>query len=229
MFVGITESSEPLAPATQVSVSGGSISGNSTNGDDRDGGGIAVATGDLAIVGTTISGNSAGVGGAVTSDGGGIFAEEAAADGVSAPYDVSLDDVVFSTNTTNGRGGGMYALTEGDVTITVVSGSKQHRRFRRSWRRPRNPGGYGSSLVTTDIQSNSAPSAGGVEFSGVTEPGILIITETRPSAETGPRRCYGKRRGLGHLRARRDQRPGAELDAHRQSGAPRRCSSDRTR
>jgi CSLREA domain-containing protein len=182
VFVGIVESSEPTAPPTQVTITDGSVSGNHTNGDDLDGGGIAVTTGDLTVVGTTIFGNSTGVGGGSTSSGGGIFAEESAGDGVDIPYEVTLDGVTLAGNTATGGGGGAFAVTDGAVTVSLsaVTGNST----------PTASGGGLSvhsttaTLSETEIDANTAQSAGGLSFSGAATAGSLTMTASTLGGNT---------------------------------------------
>ena len=161
MFVGIIESSEQLAPPAQISITGGSVSGNSTLGDDRDGGGIAVTTGDLTVDGTTVSDNHAGVGGPVPSNGGGIYAEEAATDGVAVPYNVTLSNVVLSLNSATGGGGGVFTVTEGTASAT-------HSLVSTNSALDGDGGGLAlhagtANVDATQIEGNNAQSAGGVD------------------------------------------------------------------
>lgn len=182
VFVGIIESSEQLAPPAQISITGGSVSGNSTLGDDRDGGGIAVTTGDLTVDGTTVSDNHAGVGGPVPSNGGGIYAEEAATDGVAVPYNVTLSNVVLSLNSATGGGGGVFTVTEGTASAT-------HSLVSTNSALDGDGGGLAlhagtANVDATQIEGNNAQSAGGVEFTGVTAPGTLTLASSTVSGNT---------------------------------------------
>jgi predicted outer membrane repeat protein len=103
-----------------VAISEGSISENVTMGDDRPGGGIAVWTGSLAMVGTDVVGNVAGDSGTVASAGGGLSFREEVDDGIADAHDLILEQVAFDVNEASGSGGGADILTPGIVQINAT-------------------------------------------------------------------------------------------------------------
>jgi hypothetical protein len=100
-----------------ISISSSSVSGNTTVGDGRHGGGVAIRTGSLALTGSTVSENVAGSGGVVQSAGGGLYFQEDVDDGIADPHDLILDGVTFAANEATGRGGGAAVTTGGIVEV----------------------------------------------------------------------------------------------------------------
>ena len=97
-----------------VFLTNSTVSGNSTTGDEADGGGILFGTGALTLTNSTVSGNST-TGDAA--EGGGIYATN----------DLFLTNSTVSGNSTGGdesSGGGIYS-SNGDVTLynSTVAGN----------------------------------------------------------------------------------------------------------
>ncbi|MFI5043413.1 MAG: beta strand repeat-containing protein [Acidimicrobiales bacterium] len=176
VFVGIIESSEPTAPPTEVAISGSQITGNETHGNDVDGGGIALITGDLSVTGSTIADNSTGIGGnPIGSDGGGIYARESDTDGIDVPYNVDVEDTSVTNNSARGAGGGMAVGSDGTVTVTTSSfdlndalGASGGIDLRA----------LSASITDSVLSQNTGVSGGGLTFSGNNIDGFLTIDRT---------------------------------------------------
>ncbi len=175
VFVGFVESSEPTAPAAQAVITGSQITGNTTTGSDRDGGGIAVDTGDLTVTDSTVADNDAGTGGAmVVSDGGGIYAQERVGDGVTEPYDVTVTGSTITGNSATGSAGGLRAATEGVVAVTGSTiGANTSSAGRGGGAEIR---AHAASLTNSRVTANGAQAGAGVSFSGLSVPGTLTVT-----------------------------------------------------
>jgi predicted outer membrane repeat protein len=108
--------SDPMTSPV-ISISSSSIAGNTTVGDARHGGGVAMLTGSLALTGSTVSDNVAGSGGVVQAAGGGVYFQEDVDDGIADPHDLILNGVTFALNEATGRGGGAAISTGGIVEV----------------------------------------------------------------------------------------------------------------
>jgi predicted outer membrane repeat protein len=102
-------------PMTQpiFRVSDSVVSGNETVGDGMDGGGISAETTSVILERTEVADNVAGSGGAVVSDGGGIYIAEPVDDGIADGRDMIFNTSTISGNQASGRGGGAYLQLDG--------------------------------------------------------------------------------------------------------------------
>jgi predicted outer membrane repeat protein len=175
VFVGIVESSEPTAPATDVQIVNSVVAGNVSTGADHPGGGIAVTTGNLIVVGSTVAYNTSGGGGGVTdSHGGGLSFRESAADGITDPFDMIIVTTTFGGNTANGRGGGADIATASRIEVdatTFVSNTSTNR-------------GGGAHLETdatidnSRFQNNHATEGGGLYVGNFGPTSVVVSTTT---------------------------------------------------
>ncbi len=162
-----TEGGGAIYAAGVMTLSGGSLSGNTASGDAGSGGAIFVAeNATLSVDGSSFSNNSSSrAGGAIESRAGST---------------TNLTNVTMDSNTTGaapGNGGGLHITGNGDATIVggTFSGNVAAREGGALWN------GSGSMSVTdATIQDNSAngveadDGGGGIFNNG----GILIVSNT---------------------------------------------------
>jgi predicted outer membrane repeat protein len=119
--VGTLQAADDPQPSPIISIADSSISNNTTLGDGRHGGGLAIRTGSLAMVATTVVGNVAGSGGAVQSAGGGLYFREDIDDGIADSHDLILNGVTFDVNESTGRGGGADIASAGIIDVQLTN------------------------------------------------------------------------------------------------------------
>lgn len=119
--IAVTTLEPASAPMTSpiITIQDSSISNNTTlsGASARNGGGLAIRTGSLAMGQTSVVGNIAGSGAGVVSAGGGLFFREDSDDGIADPNDLILGQVTFDTNHASGRGGGADIATAGIIEV----------------------------------------------------------------------------------------------------------------
>jgi predicted outer membrane repeat protein len=164
----IQPASDPMIEPVLV-VQNSDVSDNQTLGDALHGGGISARTGSVIVAGGEVSGNEAGVGGAVASRGGGIYVSEDSDDGIVDGRDMILAEVEIEGNEAAGAGGGAYVGLDGrieaeDVTFSAnTSGGtggglhlQAHQAALDVMRFEGNTGTRGGGLFADDFGSNDA-------------------------------------------------------------------------
>jgi predicted outer membrane repeat protein len=218
VFVGIAVSSAPTAPPAETTIEDSSVTSNGTLGDDHPGGGIAVTTGNLTIVRSTVSGNF--VTGVGTTAGGGVYFAEAPDDGIEAPFSFRSERAELNYNSLyGGPGGGAYIVTEGAVDVhgsvirnTATQGgglylatdADLHDSYIvRNTAYAEGGGVYvaaGGSVTDTLVRDNTATTDGGGIYAGVPDGDTLSIDSTTVTANTASGRGGGIAAvGPGHL------------------------------
>ncbi|MEM7315081.1 MAG: choice-of-anchor Q domain-containing protein, partial [Planctomycetota bacterium] len=87
-----------------LTLTDGTVSGNSTSGVNADGGGIFSNSGHVTLTSSTVSGNSSG------RDGGGIFAVEG-----------TINNSTITNNSASGAGGGIGLDADGDESLIILN------------------------------------------------------------------------------------------------------------
>ena len=102
-----------------ITIQGSSVSSNTTlsGANARNGGGLAIRTGSLAMGQATVVDNTAGSGAGLASAGGGLYFREDSDDGIADPNDLILGQVTFDSNHASGRGGGADIATAGIIEV----------------------------------------------------------------------------------------------------------------
>lgn len=119
--VGFVQPAEDPMAEPVVHIADSTVAGNETVGDDVPGGGIALRTSSAIIERTTIADNDAGVGGVVSSRGGGLYMAEPVGDGIADGRDLILNDTTVTGNDASGSGGGAFIALDGRMESADVS------------------------------------------------------------------------------------------------------------
>lgn len=119
--VGFVQPADDPMTEPVVHIADSTIAGNETIGDDVPGGGVALRTNSAIIERTTIAENQAGIGGAVSSRGGGLYMAEPVDDGIVDGRDLILNDTTVTGNDATGSGGGSFVALDGRMESVDVT------------------------------------------------------------------------------------------------------------